>query len=184
MRSLFWISWRVSCHGECLETSLSSSRCCSWCLYLWGQWGNSNRKRGNGDDRSMALGHWGRGTGAGATGAMARGMGQRLIDHCHCNRSCGCGGPWGAGEFALFKVLIQKVSECQMEVLIKEWCTCLTTLTRVYSGLFGLSLVNALSLTMLTTNHQSPHIYILYHTTCPHHLFLKIWFNRGGPKIA
>jgi hypothetical protein len=29
MRSLFCISWRVSCHGACLERSLSCFDCCS-----------------------------------------------------------------------------------------------------------------------------------------------------------
>jgi hypothetical protein len=40
------------------------------------------------------------------------------------------------------------------------------------------------SLTMLTTNHQSSHSHIFYCLACPHHLFLKIWYNRGGPKSA
>jgi hypothetical protein len=40
------------------------------------------------------------------------------------------------------------------------------------------------SLTMLTTYHHSPHSNIFYGLACPHHLFLKIWFNWGGPKSA
>jgi hypothetical protein len=37
---------------------------------------------------------------------------------------------------------------------------------------------------MLTTYHQSQHSYIYYCLACPHHIFLKIWCNRGGPKSA
>jgi hypothetical protein len=40
------------------------------------------------------------------------------------------------------------------------------------------------SLAMLTTCPHSPHSYIFYCLACPHHLFLKIWYNRGGPKSA
>jgi hypothetical protein len=39
------------------------------------------------------------------------------------------------------------------------------------------------SLTMLTTYHQSPHSYIYYCLACPHHLFLKIWYNSGGMVV-
>jgi hypothetical protein len=38
------------------------------------------------------------------------------------------------------------------------------------------------SLTILTIYHQSPHSCIYYCLACPHHLFLKIWYNRGGQK--
>jgi hypothetical protein len=40
------------------------------------------------------------------------------------------------------------------------------------------------SLTMLTTTYQSPHSHIFHHIACPHHLFSKIWYNRGGHKSA
>jgi hypothetical protein len=48
--------------------------------------------------------------------------------------------------WALYSMcFVRNVSECQMEVRLKEWRTWLTILTnKVYSGLFGLSLVNAL----------------------------------------
>jgi hypothetical protein len=57
-------------------------------------------------------------------GQRQEAMGQRHCYHCHCDRSivcvCVCGrGAWGVGVGVLFDVLIQNVSECQMEVQIK-----------------------------------------------------------------
>jgi hypothetical protein len=37
---------------------------------------------------------------------------------------------------------------------------------------------------MLTSNHHSPHIYILHHTACPHHLFFwRIGITDEGQKV-
>jgi hypothetical protein len=51
---------------------------------------------------------------------------------------------WGAGVGILFRLLFQTLVNAKTEVWTKERRTCLTSLTTVYSGLFGLSLVNAL----------------------------------------
>jgi hypothetical protein len=59
----------------------------------------------------------------------------RSIDHVDVDM-------WGAGVGVLFETLFKTLVNAQMEVRLKEWRTWLTTLTRVYSGLFGLSLVN------------------------------------------
>jgi hypothetical protein len=72
---------------------------------------------------AMALGHWGRGNRSncnsnGATGATrGNGIGaMATIDHCHCNRSIGCGGPWGANTIEFNSMcFIRNVSECKNE---------------------------------------------------------------------
>jgi hypothetical protein len=84
-------------------------------------WGRSNRRQwqwGNGNDRLFPL--------------------QWSMDRVDVGR--------GARAWAMFIpcVLFETLVNAQVEVRLKEWSTWLTTLTRVYSGLFGLSLVNAL----------------------------------------
>jgi hypothetical protein len=100
---------------------------------------------------------WGicNGTGAGATGATAIAMGQEQQEHwgngvpivIAIDRSCGCMWGRGARAWAFYSVFFipKRFVNAQMEVRLKEWRTCLTTLTTVYSGWFGLSLVNALT---------------------------------------
>jgi hypothetical protein len=44
----------------------------------------------------------------------------------------------------LFRHLFKKVSEWQKEVQKNEWHTCLTNLSKVYSGLFGRALIRYL----------------------------------------
>jgi hypothetical protein len=52
---------------------------------------------------------------------------------------------WGAGMDILFEeVLFETLVNAKTEMWIKEWRTCLTTLTTVYPSWLGLSLVNAL----------------------------------------
>jgi hypothetical protein len=107
-----------------------------WCIamgHLQWHWGRGNRSNCNSN-------------GAGATGAL----GQRC-SHCHCDRSIVWlyVGPWGRGAraWAFYSMFFipKRFVNAQMEVRLKEWRTCLTTLTTVYSGWFGLSLVNALT---------------------------------------
>jgi hypothetical protein len=126
MRSHLWISWRVSCHG-CAWRGASLVLIAAHDVFVCGDNGNGNGATAminrsincNGAGQRSINGTGGGGTGAGATVAMGQ---RRSIIAIAIDRSCGCGGPWGqaCANDGFIPCFIRNVSECQLDVRIKE----------------------------------------------------------------